>query len=87
MTGPRDERDPGRRAVAAACLLALLALAVRLAYLLTVVRRPGYRWIDPDRYVEMGRLLVTPEGGWRWTLDAILYLKHVKAPLYPPAPW
>jgi hypothetical protein len=64
-------------------LLVLLALAVRVGYLLFAVRRPGFRWIDPDRYAEMGRLLAGGEGGWRWTLDAVLYLKHVKAPLYP----
>jgi 4-amino-4-deoxy-L-arabinose transferase-like glycosyltransferase len=31
----------------------------------------------------MGSLLANGDGGWRWTLDAVLYLKHVKAPLYP----
>ena len=64
-------------------LLVLLALALRVGYLLFAMRRPGFRWIDPDRYAEMGRLLAGGEGGWRWTLDAVLYLKHVKAPLYP----
>jgi 4-amino-4-deoxy-L-arabinose transferase-like glycosyltransferase len=63
--------------------LVLAALAVRVAYLLFATRRPGFRWIDPDRYAAMGSLLAAGEGGWRWTLDAVLYLKHVKAPLYP----
>ena len=85
MNEPADHRDPDRRAVALAWLLALVALAVRLAYLAALVRRPGFRWIDPDRYAEMGALLAHGEGGWRWTLDAVLYLKHVKAPLYPVA--
>jgi len=64
-------------------LLVLLALALRVGYLLFAIRRPGFRWIDPDRYADMGRLLAGGDGGWRWTLDAVLYLKHVKAPLYP----
>ena len=64
-------------------LLVLAALAVRLGYLLAVTRRPGFKWIDPDRYSELGSLLAHGESGWRWTLDAVLYLKHVKAPLYP----
>lgn len=66
-----------------AALLLLLALALRVGYLLFAMRRPGFRWIDPDRYAEMGRLLAGGDGRWRWTLDAVLYLKHVKAPLYP----
>lgn len=64
-------------------VLVLAALALRVGYLLVATRRPGFRWIDPDRYAEMARLLAGGEGGWRWTLDAVLYLKHVKAPLYP----
>jgi hypothetical protein len=61
------------------------ALAVRVGYLLFAIRRPGFRWIDPDRYAAMGSLLAGADGDgrWRWTLDAVLYLKHVKAPLYP----
>jgi 4-amino-4-deoxy-L-arabinose transferase-like glycosyltransferase len=72
-----------RGETAAVALLVLAALAVRLGYLVAVTRRPGFRWIDPDRYSTLGSLLANGEGGWRWTLDAVLYLKHVKAPLYP----
>ena len=39
--------------------LSLLVLgrgAVRIGYLLAVTRRPGYRWIDPDRYATLARV-------------------------------
>jgi 4-amino-4-deoxy-L-arabinose transferase-like glycosyltransferase len=82
LTALRDH--PKRRSETAGIwLLVLAALAVRIGYLLAVTRRPGFKWIDPDRYAELGSLLANGEGGWRWTLDAVLYLKHVKAPLYP----
>jgi 4-amino-4-deoxy-L-arabinose transferase-like glycosyltransferase len=82
LTALRDQ--PKRRSETAGIwLLVLAALAVRIGYLLAVTRRPGFKWIDPDRYAELGSLLANGEGGWRWTLDAVLYLKHVKAPLYP----
>jgi 4-amino-4-deoxy-L-arabinose transferase-like glycosyltransferase len=80
-----DLRDVVKRRTetVAVSLLVLAALAVRVGYLLAVTRRPGFRWIDADRYSNVGTLLASGEGGWRWTLDAVLYLKHVKAPLYP----
>jgi hypothetical protein len=81
VTAPLDVRRR-RSELVAISFLVLAALAVRVGYLLAVTRRPGYRWIDPDRYSTLATLLLG-EDGWRWTLDAVLYLKHVKAPLYP----
>jgi 4-amino-4-deoxy-L-arabinose transferase-like glycosyltransferase len=81
LSAPR-EHGKGRGATLGAALLVLAALAVRLAYLVAVTRRPGFRWIDPDRYSTLATLYLPAEGGWRWTLDGVLYLKHVKAPLY-----
>lgn len=82
MTALRNLLKRRAEAIGVAFLV-LAALAVRVAYLLFATRRPGFRWIDPDRYAAMGSLLAGGESGWRWTLDAVLYLKHVKAPLYP----
>jgi hypothetical protein len=82
LSAPPDHRQ--RRAeLIGMCALVLAALAARVGYLLYATRRPGFRWVDPDRYAAMGNLLAGGEAGWRWTLDAVLYLKHVKAPLYP----
>ena len=82
VTEPLDVGKRRSEAVGVS-LLVLAALAVRVGYLVAVTRRPGFKWIDPDRYAELGSLLARGEDGWRWTLDAVLYLKHVKAPLYP----
>jgi len=82
LTDLRD-RPQRRSETAAVWLLVLVAVAIRLSYLLAVTRRPGFKWIDPDRYATLGSVLANGDGGWRWTLDAVLYLKHVKAPLYP----
>ena len=38
-----------------AALLVFLALALRVGYLLFAVRRPGFRWIDPDRRIANNR--------------------------------
>ena len=61
-------------------LLVLSAFLVRLAVQLREQSRPGFVWLDPDGYMRIGRTLA--EGGWHWSLDAVLYLRHVKAPLY-----
>ncbi len=66
-------------------LIALVAVFVRLAYLVWLRGTPGFEWIDPDGYGPRARLLVTPDGGgWQWDLEAVRYVgPYVKAPLYP----
>jgi hypothetical protein len=84
LTALRDLVKRRAEAVGISALV-LAGLAVRVVYLFAAARRPGFRWIDPDRYAAMGSLLAGADGDgrWRWTLDSVLYLKHVKAPLYP----
>jgi 4-amino-4-deoxy-L-arabinose transferase-like glycosyltransferase len=55
-------------------LAAILAtgLTIRLAYLLSAVRRPGFRWDDPVGYLEHA-LLLARDDGWHWTFDVAKY--------------
>jgi Dolichyl-phosphate-mannose-protein mannosyltransferase len=63
----------------------LAALAVRLAYLLPLLRDPAFDLVDPDRYLYGGEMLA--RGGFRWTFDIVRYEYAGRSfylpPLYP----
>jgi len=40
-------------------------------------------WIDPDRYTSTARLLNPTGDDWTWSLEAVRYFSHLKAPAYP----
>jgi hypothetical protein len=63
-----------RSHLALAVILAA-GFGIRLVYLLLAVRTPGFRWEDPDGYLEHALLLVRA-GGWHWTFDVAKYEVH-----------
>lgn len=76
-----------RRAMAITFVLVAVAAAVRLAYLALYTSAPELAFSDPDGYLTSAALLVSPEGGWRWTFEAVYYVwggrLYTLPPLYP----
>lgn len=84
VAGSMSDRSARPRACfTAIAVITLLGAALRLGYVLFVVKEPYFAWTDPDRYVQHAGLLVD-DGGWRWTIEAVRYAaSYFKAPLYP----
>ena len=75
-------RNSRRRTCLALLALFVFAVGLRLAFYLWWSHLPGATWIDPDGYLEQGRLLGGRPGGWRWTPEAVRYSgEYFKAPL------
>lgn len=77
----------GRRSVALRLTtIVVVGFALRLAYLLSVVRAPGFFWADPDGYLGHALTLARGPHGWHWTFDAVKYdingQVHALPPLY-----
>ncbi len=72
------------RLVALGAIL-LGALALRLFYLIPLIRDPGFDWPDPDHYLMGARMLT--QDGWDWTFRAVRYewagRYFYLPPLYP----
>jgi hypothetical protein len=74
-----------RVGIALAFVIAI-GFALRIAYLISVLRAPGFVWGDPDGYLDHALLLARGPHGWHWTFDAVKYeIKgqvHALPPLY-----
>jgi Dolichyl-phosphate-mannose-protein mannosyltransferase len=81
-----------RRTLLIALLLAAAAFALRYGYLVLIPEPSGvspaaFAFADPDRYMENGARLATPQGGFRWTFESVYYpwggRLYTLPPLYP----
>ena len=67
-------------------LIVAIGFALRIAYLASVVRAPGFVWGDPDGYLLHAQMLAHGPHGWHWTFDAVRYdingQVHALPPLY-----
>jgi 4-amino-4-deoxy-L-arabinose transferase-like glycosyltransferase len=83
--GLTPARPPQWRARLALAAILATGFAIRLAYLRLALRMPGFRWDDPDGYLDHARMLARPEG-WHWTFDVAKYVingqVHALPPLY-----
>lgn len=59
------------------------ALLLRCLALLQAMQRSPNPWVDPDGYLDKALLFVADNRGWHWDFNAFMYLRRVKAPLYP----
>jgi 4-amino-4-deoxy-L-arabinose transferase-like glycosyltransferase len=66
--------------------IVLAGFAVRLVYLIHVTSLPGFRWHDPDLYMNGALQLARGAEGWHWSFDAVSLTignrLHVLPPLY-----
>ena len=87
FSAPGPGAAAGRRSVRLALTAIIGAgFALRMAYLLSVVRAPGFFWGDPDGYLGHALILARGPHGWHWTFDAVKYeingQIHALPPLY-----
>ncbi len=72
-------------ATAAMLVLILVAgLGIRYALLANGEARPGFAWNDPDGYTRQARALVSDDGHWRWSWDAVHYTWRGRIWVLPP---
>ena len=73
----------GRRTWIALGIILLIALSMRLGFVLTAARPQGFRAIDPDGYAQDALKLVPRDHQWRWTTQVVRFGRFTKPPLYP----
>jgi len=78
----RARPSPIRPHVALAVILTA-GFCSRLLYLLLAVRTPGFRWEDPDGYLDHALMLARADG-WHWTFDVAKYVANGQVYALPP---